>query len=71
MMLNNIEAERVRKRYSQENIAKELGVSLKTYQNYIKEETNIPSSILIKMARIFETDIDYLLEGAKGFVDGK
>ncbi|WP_028042037.1 helix-turn-helix domain-containing protein [Candidatus Stoquefichus massiliensis] len=67
-MLNNIEAERVRKRLSQDELAKKMGISLKTYYNWINEETDIPSSALIKFAKLFKTDIDYLLENSKNFM---
>lgn len=40
-MLGNIEAERVRNGYTKEELAKILGISLKTYYNWIKEETDI------------------------------
>lgn len=64
-MLNNIEAERVRNRMTKESLANYLGVSVKTYYNWINEDTDVPSSALIKMSKIFGTKIDYLLEGAK------
>lgn len=67
-MLNSIEAERVRKRLTQEDLAKYMGVSLKTYHNWIKEETDVPSSALIKFSNLFNTDIDYLLEGSRSHI---
>ncbi len=65
-MLNSIEAERVRNQLSKEDMAKKLGVSLKTYYNWINEETDMPISFLIKMSQMFRTTTDYLLEGATG-----
>lgn len=65
-MLSSIEAERVRKRFSKEELARRLNISTRTYYNWITEETDVPSSMLIKMSKIFGTSIDYLLEGAKG-----
>ena len=60
-MLSNIEAERVRKRMTKEGLSQELGISVKTYYNWINEETDVPSSALIKMSKMFGVDIDYLL----------
>lgn len=60
-MYPNIEAERVRKGYSREELAENLGVSLSTYYNWMSGRTAIPSTILKKMAEIFKTTIDYLL----------
>ena len=65
-MLNNIEAERARKGMSKECLAKELNISVKTYYNWVKEVTDIPSSYLLKMSAMFGKDINYLLEGAQG-----
>lgn len=65
-MLSNVEAERVRRRWTKEEIASKLGVSLKTYYNWVNEETDVPSSALIKMAQMFGTTVDYLLEGMRG-----
>lgn len=60
-MLRNIEAERVRKGMTQEQIAWKLGVSRKTYCNWISEKMSIPSSRLIQMAQLFSVSVDYLL----------
>ncbi|MCI9197745.1 MAG: helix-turn-helix transcriptional regulator [Lachnospiraceae bacterium] len=65
-MLRSVEAERVRRQLTKEEMAKELGVSLKTYYNWISEETDMPISFLIKMSNMFGTTTDYLLEGASG-----
>lgn len=70
-MLSSIEAERVRNGLTKEELAKKLGVSLKTYYNWINEETDVPSSALLKLSRLFKTDIDYLLKGAVGVSDEK
>lgn len=70
-MLNNIEVERVRKRLSKKELAHELNISLKTYYNWIYEETDVPSSALIKMSNMFGVDINYLLKGCEGVKSGK
>lgn len=68
-MLNNIEAERVRYGLSRGELAKKLNVSVRTYYNWINEETYIPSIKLLIMSRMFGTDIDYLLYGMEGVPD--
>lgn len=65
-MLNNIETERVRNRLTKEEVAKKLGVSMRTYCNWVKEETDIPGVALIKLGRIFGTSMDYLMQGCVG-----
>lgn len=60
-MLRNIEAERVRKGYTKEMLASKLEISQKTYYNWINEDTDIPSSALIKMSKLFHASVDYLL----------
>ena len=65
-MLNNIEAERVRNRLTKEELAKKLGVSMRTYCNWIKEDTDILGVALIRLGRMFGTDVDYLMQGCMG-----
>ncbi|EOS38053.1 hypothetical protein C808_03097 [Lachnospiraceae bacterium M18-1] len=60
-MLVNIEAERARRQMSKGETAKELGVSTKTYYNWINESVDIPSSKLLEMSRFFGTSMEYLL----------
>lgn len=68
-MLRNIEAERVRNGFSKEQVSKKLGVSTRTYYNWINEETDIPSTSLLKMGLLFGVDIGYLMEGCTGVGD--
>ena len=70
-MLRNIEAERVRNGFTKEEFAKKLNISTKTYYNWLNEETDVPSSALLRMSKMFGTDIDYLLVGATGVPDEK
>lgn len=60
-MLNNIEAERSRIGLNRTALAKELGISMTTYKNYIDEKWPVPSTILVALSRIFKCQIDYLL----------
>lgn len=59
-MLRNIEAERGRLQLTKESLSQRLGISTKTYNNYIKG-TPIPSDVLISMADLFDCRVDYLL----------
>jgi DNA-binding XRE family transcriptional regulator len=56
----NIDAERVKKGLSQEELSKLLGITRKCYYNW---QTNgcIPSSKLIELADLFDCSVDYLL----------
>ena len=65
-MLSSIEAERARNGLTKEELAKKLGVSIKTYYNWINEETDMPITKLVTLSRLFGTDIDYLLQGMSG-----
>lgn len=65
-MLVNVEAERVRNQLTKEELANTLGVSLKTYYNWINEERDVPSKKLKQMALLFGTSMDYLLKGCTG-----
>ncbi len=61
MVYRNIEAERIRKGMSKEDLANKIGISLKTYYNWLNATNPIPSTALIKMADILNVDVDYLL----------
>lgn len=46
---------------SQEEFAKTLGMSQTGYSKYETGENDIPTQILIKMARYYKTSVDYIL----------
>ena len=47
---------------TKEMFAKEMGIALKTYYNWINGVTAIPSTKLQKMAKFFGVKMEYLLE---------
>lgn len=57
----NIEAERARRGYSKDEFSKLLGVSRKTYYNWVSKG-KIPQSKLELMSSIFGVTTEYLLE---------
>ena len=61
MMFNSIEAERARNGMSKDELATQIGISVKTYYNWLNGVNPIPSTALIKMSDIFGVTIDYLL----------
>ena len=58
----NIEAERARSRLTKEELAKKLGIAVKTYYNWINEETDIPGTKLMEMASLFGVAMEYLMK---------
>ena len=46
---------------SQTQLAKILGMSQTGYSKYETGENDIPTSVLIKLARFYNTSIDYIL----------
>ncbi len=52
---------------NQTRVAKMLGMSQTGYSKYETGENDIPTEILIKLARFYETSVDYLL----GLTDDK
>ena len=46
---------------NQTQIAKILGMSQTGYSKYETGENDVPTAILIKLARFYDTSIDYLL----------
>jgi transcriptional regulator with XRE-family HTH domain len=52
---------RVEKDLTQTEIAKMLGMSQTGYCKYETGENDIPTDVLIKLAKFYNTSIDYLL----------
>ncbi|MBE6708538.1 MAG: helix-turn-helix transcriptional regulator [Ruminococcaceae bacterium] len=46
---------------SQTKVAEILGMSQTGYSKYETGENDIPTAVLIKLARFYETSVDYLL----------
>lgn len=46
---------------TQSQIARQLSIAQTTYSDYERGKLNIPIPILIKLAEIFQTSVDYLL----------
>ena len=49
------------KDWTQTDVAKKLNCSQRIYSNYERGEVDIPTDILIKLADMHNTSIDYLL----------
>ena len=64
-MRNNIEAERGRLGMTKGEMCKALGITAKTYNNYISGSP-IPSSVLETLRKITGRSIDYLLGVRQG-----
>ena len=60
-MYKRIRDMRVDADLSQTQLAKMLNMSQTGYSKYETGENDIPTSILIKLAEIYDTSIDYLL----------
>jgi transcriptional regulator with XRE-family HTH domain len=61
----NIEKERERICLSKKELAKKLGVTRRSYYNWIGGKNPIPSDVLIKISDITGASIDYLLGKTK------
>ncbi len=61
LMKNNIASERVRLGLSQETLAVKLGVSRDSVKDWESGETAIRSTMLIRMADLFDCSLDYLM----------
>ena len=61
MKYNRIRDLREDRDMNQTQIAKILGMSQTGYSKYETGENDIPSAILIKLARFYNTSVDYLL----------
>lgn len=60
-MNNRLKKLRVKNNFTEEKIANLLGISTKTYLKYESYERSLPLSLLIKIAKIYNTSIDYIV----------
>ena len=56
----NIEAERARLQMTKTDMCKDLGITLKTYNEYIRGSV-VPSTVLEKLRNLTGRSVDYLL----------
>ena len=50
------------KDYNQQTVAKILSISQSTYSRYESGHLDIPSEILIALAKLYNVSVDYILE---------
>ena len=58
----NIDRKREEKGLSKRELTDEVGISLKTYYNWINGKTDIPSCKLIRLSKILGCGIDFMLK---------
>lgn len=61
LVLPIIEAERIKRQISRDDLAKALGVSRRTISNWQNGSTELPLSKLLSMAQMWNCSTDYLL----------
>lgn len=61
MVLPIIEAERIKRQMSRDDLANALGVSRRTISNWQNGSTELPLSKLLSMAQMWNCSTDYLL----------
>lgn len=65
--MNRIETLRKKENLTQGELCERLGISKKTYYNYVHKDV-ISSDVLIKLSATFGCSVDYLL-GVKNYTD--
>jgi len=60
-MKNRLKLLRIKNNIKVEELAKTLGISTKKYLEYETSEKNLPLSTLIKISKIYNTSIDYIV----------
>lgn len=61
MFNHRLRALRIKNKYTQQNMADFLGISLNAYQKYEQAERSPSLDTLVKLADIFSVPTDYLL----------
>ena len=67
-MFHNIEVERKKSGITKEELSEFLGISLKTYYNWLNGKSPIPHTALVKLKGKFNVSIDYLIEEKKNAI---
>mgnify|MGYP005926281441 CR=1 FL=1 len=67
-MLWNIEVAREKSGMSKKELSNFLGISLKTYYNWLNGKNPIPHTALVKMKEKFNVSIEFLVEETKNAV---
>ena len=52
---------RKERKLTQDSVAKELGISMKSYCRYEKNEREPTASVLVQMADFYDVSLDYLV----------
>ena len=52
---------RKERKLTQDSVAKELGISMKSYCRYEKNEREPTASLLVEMALLYHVSLDYLV----------
>jgi len=52
---------RKERKMTQEEVSRELGISLNSYRRYETNEREPTAPLLVKMARFFDVSLDYLV----------
>ena len=52
---------RKERKLTQDSVAKELGISMKSYCRYEKNEREPTASLLVEMATLYHVSLDYLV----------
>lgn len=69
MFHHRLEKLRERKKLTQDDVAKKIGVARPTYANYERGEREPNRETLAKLADLFDVSIDYLVTGNNSAVD--
>ena len=67
-LFHNIEVERKKSGITKEELSAFLGISLKTYYNWLNGKNPIPHTVLVKLKGKFNVSIDYLIEEKKNAI---
>lgn len=60
-LFENMEAERERHKMSREYVAEVLEVSVSAYEEWLVGKTEIPGTVIVRLARLWGVSSDYLL----------
>lgn len=60
-LYENIEAERGRRGWTMQEVSDKLGINLATYRQRLATARDVPASVVVQYAELFDVSADYLL----------
>ncbi len=63
MIINQVEAVRIKQKLTKKDFSQAIGVSEQSYNNYFKGKRDVPLNVLVEIKQLFNVSLDWLVSG--------